>query len=110
MQVNIKASKMEISDKTREFIQEKMDMMEKYLGSIKPMNCDVEIEKCAGEQRSGKIYRCEVNLSLPGCMVRIEKSAPELQKSIEKVKDHLPRSIKRYKEKKIDAKRQSMKE
>jgi len=109
MKINIKATKLEVSEKTKVFIQEKMNMLEKYLGSIKPINCDVEVEKFVGKQRSGKIYRCEVNLSLPHEMIRIEKTANDLQKAIEKVKDHLPRSIKRYKEKRIDSKRQSLK-
>jgi len=109
MKINIKATKIEISEKTKELIEEKMAMLEKYLGSIKPINCDVEVEKFVGEQRNGMIYRCEVNLRLPHEMIRIEKTAVDLQKAIEKVKDHLPRSIKKYKEKRIDSKRQSVK-
>jgi putative sigma-54 modulation protein len=109
MQIKIKATKIEISDKTREFIEEKIGMVEKYLGDISPVQCEVEVEKHVGEQRNGQIYRCEVNLSLPHELIRIEKSSDDLQKAIEKVKDHLPRSIKRYKEKRRDQKRRRIK-
>jgi len=58
-----------------------------------------------GGQNSGKIYRCEVNLELPGTLLRVEKTEKELFKAIDKVKDHLSVMIKRHKEKQIDRKR-----
>jgi putative sigma-54 modulation protein len=109
MQIKIKATQLELTDSIKNYIQEKMDMLDKYLGSIKVTNCDFEIEKTKSNQNKGKIFRAEVNLSIPGEMIRIEKTANDLYKSIDKVKDHLPRSIKRYKEKRRDKKRQTNK-
>jgi len=109
MQIRIKATQIELTDSLKNYIQEKMDMLDKYLGDIKVMNCDIEIEKTKSNQNKGKIFRAEVNLSVPGEMLRVEKTANDLYKAIDKVKDHLPRSIKRYKEKRRDKKRQSIK-
>ncbi|RLC37116.1 ribosome-associated translation inhibitor RaiA [Candidatus Falkowbacteria bacterium] len=109
MQIKIKATKIDLTPKIKDYIQEKMDMLEKYLGSIDVINCDVEVGMSIGGQNSGKIFRAEVNLQLPGELIRIEKTEKELFKAIDKVKDHLTRSIKRYKEKRIDKKRQSTK-
>ncbi|MCK5212242.1 ribosome-associated translation inhibitor RaiA [Candidatus Parcubacteria bacterium] len=105
MQINIKATKIELSDEIKSYIQEKMDMLDKYLGSISVINCDVEIAMAVGNQNKGKIFRCEVNLSVPGELLRVEKTEKELFKAIDKVKDHLARSIRRYKQKRIDKKR-----
>lgn len=80
-------------------------MLEKYLGDIQVINCDVEVGLEVGGQHKGEIHRCEVNLEVPGEILRVEKTSQDLYKSIDKVKDHLQRSIKRYKEKRIDAKR-----
>lgn len=110
MQIKIKATQIELTDSIRNYIQEKMDMLDKYLGDIVVTNCDFEIEKTKSNQNKGKIFRAEANLSVPGEMIRVEKTANDLYKSIDKVKDHLPRSIKRYKEKRRDKKRQSNKE
>jgi len=105
MQIKIKATKIEISDKTRDYIMEKMSMLDKYLGDIPVINCDFEVGLATGSHNKGKIYRAEANLSVPGVLLRVEKTEKDLSKAIDKVKDHLARSIRRYKEKKIDKKR-----
>ena len=105
MQINIKATKIELSDSIRDYIQEKMDMLEKYLGSVAVTNCDVEVAMDVNSQQKGEIFRAEVNLNVPGKLIRVEKTEKDLYKAIDKVKDHLIRSIKRYKEKRVDKKR-----
>ena len=107
MQINIKATKIELNDAIRDYIQEKMDMLEKYLGSVAVINCDVEVAMDVNSQQKGEIFRAEVNLNLPGKLIRVEKTEKDLYKAIDKVKDHLIRSIKRYKEKRADKKRKS---
>jgi ribosomal subunit interface protein len=105
MQIKIKATKIELKEDIESLIQTKMSMIEKYLGSVQVSNCDFEIEKILSNQNNGKIYRAEVNLSVPGEVIRIEKTEADIKKAIEKVKDHLQRSVKRYKEKRQDKKR-----
>lgn len=105
MRLNIKATKIELTPETKDYVQEKMDMLQKYLGDIQVLNCDVEVGLTVGGQNSGEIYRAEVNLELPGELLRVEKTEKELFKAIDKVKDHLARAIRRYKEKRIDRKR-----
>ncbi|MCK5357284.1 MAG: ribosome-associated translation inhibitor RaiA [Elusimicrobiales bacterium] len=105
MQINIKATNIELTPEIKDYVQEKMDMLDKYLGSVTATNCDVEIAMAVGDQNKGKIFRCEVNLTVPHELLRVEKTEKELFKAIDKVKDHLARSIRRYKEKRIDKKR-----
>ena len=105
MQVKRKATKIQISDKTKSYIEEKMNMLEKYLGDIPVINCDFEVGLATAGHHKGEIYRAEVNLNLPGELLRVEKTEKDLSKAIDKVKDHLARSIRRYKEKRVDKKR-----
>ncbi len=107
MQVKIQATKIDLDDRLKKYIQEKMDKLEKYLGRVAVINCDVEVAKEFGEQHNGKIYRAEVNLTVPGDLLRVEKMEKDIYKAIDKVKDHLARSIKRYKEKKQDKQRKT---
>ncbi len=107
MKINIKATKVELTPKVREYVQKKMDMIDKYLGGITATNCDVEIAMAIGSQQKGEIYRCEANLEVPGELLRVEKTEKELYKAIDKVKDHLARAVKRYKEKMIEKKRRT---
>ena len=77
-------------------------MLEKYLGDVQVLNCEVEIEKAVGGQNKGEIYRAEVNLEVPHQLLRVEKTEKDLYKAIDKVKDHLELVIKKYKEKLAD--------
>ncbi|MFA5000093.1 MAG: ribosome-associated translation inhibitor RaiA [Patescibacteria group bacterium] len=105
MQIKIKASNLELTEAIRAYFQEKMDMLEKYLGDIPVMNCDCEIEKAVGGQHKGEIFRAEVNLNVPRQVLRVEKTEKDLYKAIDKVKDHLELVIKKYKEKIRDKRR-----
>ena len=110
MRVNIKTKDLDLAPESKKYVLEKMLSLKKYLGQIKALNCDVEVGLSAGSHNKGKIYRCEANLLLPGKLLRVEKTEKELKKAVEKVRDHMQRSIKRYKEKMIAKERQSLKE
>jgi putative sigma-54 modulation protein len=100
MQIRIKATQIELTPAIKEYIQKKMDMLEKYLGPVEVIKAEFEVEKVTRRQTKGKVYRAEANLYVPGALLRVEKIEKNLNKAIDKVKDHLVRSIKRYKEKK----------
>lgn len=99
MKVQIKSKKISLTPKIKEYVQKKMDMLDKYLGSVQVIHCDFEVERAVGAQRKGEIFRAEANLEVPGDLLRVEKTEKDLFKAIDKVKDHMTRSIKRYKEK-----------
>lgn len=99
MKINIKSKRLSVTDAISQYFQEKMDMLDKFLGDMKVINCDVEIEKVAPGQNKGDIYRAEVNIQVPGSLLRVEKTEKDLYKAIDKVKDHLERVIKKYREK-----------
>ncbi|RMD58884.1 ribosome-associated translation inhibitor RaiA [Candidatus Parcubacteria bacterium] len=97
MKIRFKATGLIMLDGIQTYVQQKMDMLEKYLGDIQVLNCDVELA-VETHHRKGKIYRAEVNLELPGKLLRVEKNEKNLNKAIDKVKDHLVVMIKKYKE------------
>jgi len=105
MQLRIKATNFELTEAIRNYCQTKMDMLEKYLGDIAVINCDVEVERVVGGQNKGDIFRAEVNLEVPRELLRVEKTAEDLYKAIDKVKEHLDQMITKYKEKIRDKRR-----
>ena len=105
MQIHIKSTRLEMTDAIRDYFQDKMDMVEKCLGDLKVINCDVEIEKVVGGQHKGDIYRAEVNLQVPRELLRVEKTEEDLYKAIDKVKNDLELIIKKHKEKIRDKQR-----
>lgn len=98
MKLQIQATKIELTESIKEYIQEKMDMLEKYLGDIQVLNADVEVGVSVGGQHHGDIFFCEVNLNVPHDFIRVRKEEEDLYKAIDKVKDHLERAIIKYKE------------
>ncbi|MFA4941912.1 MAG: ribosome-associated translation inhibitor RaiA [Patescibacteria group bacterium] len=105
MKIRIRATRLTLTPEIKKYIQEKMNMIDKYFGDIQVLNCDVEVGMTVGGQNSGQIYRAEVNLEVPGELLRVEKTEKEILKAIDKVKDHLEIIIKKYKEKKISKER-----
>lgn len=105
MKYNLKATKIKLSAANKEYIQTKMDMLDKYLGRIKPIDCHVEVGLAVNGQKSGEIYRAEVVLQLPRMIITVEKVETDLLKAIDNVKEHVARSIVKHKEKIIDKRR-----
>ncbi|MFH1413038.1 MAG: ribosome-associated translation inhibitor RaiA [bacterium] len=105
MKINFKATNLELDPKLRNYIQEKMDMVEKFLGDIPVIQCDFEVDLITHRHNKGKIYRAEANLSVPGSLLRVEKTEKNIYKAVDKVKDHLARVIKKHKDKKIAKRR-----
>lgn len=109
MQLNIKATNLELTPKLKEYAQKKMDMLDKYLGKLKIINAHIEVSKTSNRHLKGEIYSAEVNLSLGSDLLRVEKTEKDLFKAIDKVKGHLELVIKKYKDKKIGRKKQKQK-
>lgn len=107
MHINLQSTRLEMTDALKKYIEEKVSMIEKYLGDIQVINCDFEVEKAVGDQNKGKIFRAEINLEVPRELLRVEKTESDMYKAIDKVKDHLVLLIKKYKEKDRDKKRRS---
>ena len=105
MKMNLKATKLEITEAIAAYAQEKIDMLDKFLGDIQVLNLDLELEKSVGSQNKGEIFRAEINLEIPGELLRVEKTEDDLYKAIDKVKDHMEEVIISYKEKLRDKQR-----
>jgi len=86
MNVIIKATNLSLTAEMENFVREKVLAIEKFYPKI--IEARVEVEY-AEHQSQGNIYRCEVNLSIPGKLIRVEKTTSDFQKSVNKVKDHL---------------------
>jgi putative sigma-54 modulation protein len=92
MKVNIKATRFELTDAIRSYIQEKADMLDRFLGDLPVINCDFEVARTTGHNK-GDVFRAEINIQVPRGMFRVEKVASDMYKAIDKVKDHVEEMI-----------------
>lgn len=109
MQLNIKATNLELTENLRDYVQLKMDGLDKYLGKLKVISARVEVGKTTNHHLKGEIYRAEANISIGGDLLRVEKTEKDLYKAIDKVKDHLDLVIKKYKGKIVGRKKKKEK-
>lgn len=101
MQIDIEATNLELTPLLREYIEEKIGKLSKFLkrfdeGSV---HAKVEVARLTRHHRHGNVYHAEVNLHFPGGMLRAEYQAEDVRVAVSKVKKVLQREIRKYKSK-----------
>ncbi|MDD4930944.1 MAG: ribosome-associated translation inhibitor RaiA [Candidatus Colwellbacteria bacterium] len=102
MKVNIKTKNFELTEAIREYIETKMEHLNKLTSdwSIEgSAELDFEVAKETQHHNKGDVYYAEANLKVPGKLIRAEKNSDDLHAAIDSVKDILAEQIKEYKEK-----------
>jgi putative sigma-54 modulation protein len=103
MELNIKATNMELTDAIRAFVQEKMnslDVKTSRFGDV--VRGEVEVGKTTNHHQKGDIFRAEVHVRLPGKLVYAEAVHDDLYTAINDAKKEAERQIIDYKEEVTD--------
>lgn len=96
MVINIKGANAQLTPEAHDIINEKIGGLAKYYDGI--ITADVEIGITSFHHQKGDIYRAEVNLSVPGTILRAEAETDNIDKSINEVRDKLKQELTKYKE------------
>jgi ribosomal subunit interface protein len=96
MKFNLKATNLELVAPIKAHVEEKFGGLDKYFDNIQ--NVDVEIGLVTKGQQKGKIYFCEVNVSVPRKLLRFRKEYEDLMKAINETKKGIQQEIMKYKE------------
>jgi len=104
MTINIKATNMELTDAIREFTLEKVESLSHYFDNIQAADVEIGVDP----QNKAKPFFAEVNLSVPGKLIRVSKNSEDLYKAIEKVKDHMKVELEKIKGKMRDKDKSSL--
>ncbi len=97
MKVNIKATNVELTLAIKTAVEDKFSGLDKYYNNI--LQIDVEVGLITRGQQKGKIFFCEVNVSVPQKLIRYRNEYDDLYKAINEVKRGVQQEIKKYKEK-----------
>ena len=114
MQINIKATNMELTNAVRKYVTDKVGELEKYIqavdstaetGQRSAVVVDVEIGRTSKHHRKGDVYRAEINVSLPGekHVLRTESEQWDLHVAIDEAKDEMQSRMKKYRSKRTDS-------
>jgi putative sigma-54 modulation protein len=94
MNINIKATNMDLTDTLRDYVHSKIGALEKIIGSSEDVNLFVEIGKESNHHNKGEVYMSEVRTRISGKDYYIKKFESNLYAAIDAVKDDLIRDVK----------------
>lgn len=108
METRIKTTEVELTDYLRNLIDKKIiGVINKFFKKSDPETesvlVDIELGRTTKHHLEGRIWKCEVNITLPGAglPMRIEAITEKMDNSVNKAKKELERNLRKFKAKKI---------
>lgn len=101
MNINIKYTNLDSTPAIETYINEKIGALAKFLQPFEvhnQINARVEVGRTTNHHNKGQVYRAEVNLDLPGEVLRAEHEDWDMRITVDQAKDKLQREIVKYKE------------
>ena len=102
MKINIKATNMDLTEAIKSYVHEKLGGLDKYFDNIQLV--EVEVGVTTKGQQKGDIFFAEVNVSVPGKLLRYRDETDNLYKAVISTKKGIQLELKKYKEKMREAK------
>ncbi|PIR98690.1 MAG: ribosomal subunit interface protein [Candidatus Colwellbacteria bacterium CG10_big_fil_rev_8_21_14_0_10_41_28] len=101
MKIDIKSKDIELTEPLREYVDNKIGGLDKYLKRFDPslVRADVEVSRLTKHHKTGDVFYAEVNLELPGGFLRATHKDKDIRMAIDKVRDVLQREIRKHKDK-----------
>ncbi len=98
MKIIINSNKIELNEALAVWVEKKIGSLDKFLKHMDPevIEARVEIGKPSKHHLKGMVWYAEVNLKLPGKLLRATNSNKDLRTAINQVKDELQRQLKKY--------------
>ncbi len=93
MNINIKATGIELTEAITDYAYKKISSVEKYLNKDAVVTTVVEVGKTTKHHKSGDVFRAEVRMSGGGVSLYVSKEADDLYTAIDLVEDEVARKI-----------------
>ena len=96
----LKATNMELTDAIKAHVENRVDSLKKLCGDFDPADeIKIEVGKTTQHHAKGPFFKAEMQLAVPGTMLRAEEEAEDLYEAIDKVRDQIRRQLTEYKDK-----------
>jgi putative sigma-54 modulation protein len=96
MNINIKATNVDLTPSIKQYVEEKIGNLEKFLGKIDQAHVELERDK---HHHAGNVMRAEVMLSVGGKKMRADASSEDMYASIDLVVPKLKEQVTKFKDK-----------
>ena len=97
MNINIKATGIELTPAISEYVHKKLEMIEKYIDNSDATVAQVEVAKVTEHHQHGDIYRAEIHITGGGIDVYTAEETEDILASLDKVKDEIIQQLTRTK-------------
>ncbi len=108
MKVIIKTKNLALTEDLRDFIEEKISSLKKFVDVLKKeeekktlAEAFVEVEKETKHHNKGQVFKSEAKILLPGRKIIARAAGDDLLLTVVEIKDKLQQEIKKYKFKNI---------
>ncbi len=106
MRLQIKAKGFELTPSLRQFVEEKMMSLEKYVSRWDENNdsilLTVEVAKNTKHHNKGEVFYAEANLDIPKHLLRVEETNADMHAAIDVLRDRLKKELLKLKDKLAD--------
>ena len=102
MQLNIKATELELTPSLRIYLEQKLGALSKLISALEAEGqpeLRVEVGRTSRHHHHGLVYRAEADLRLPGKVLRAEHTDLDLRVAVDRLRDKLRLEIEKYKTK-----------
>jgi ribosomal subunit interface protein len=101
--INIKSTDFNMTPDINDLIRDKINLVERFLDlkGDEVALAEVEVQRST-HHKKGEVFRCEVNLSFKGNVIRVEDKNFDIRNAIESVRKQLEKRIRRGKGKRFD--------
>lgn len=89
MKINIKATDFSLTPSISEYIEKKIDMLEKFFRGTDEVLVSVEVGRTTKHHKSGDIFRAEIHISAGGEEYYAVVEKDDLYAAIDEVKDEI---------------------
>lgn len=100
MTTNIKATNMELTSAVSDYVNKKIESIDKFVSEYQDVNIYVEVGKTTNHHKQGDHFKAEFNVDIDGEKFFTDSEKSDLYKAIDDAKDQLIKIIKNGKKRK----------
>ena len=100
MRISLKATNLDLTPSIKTFIDTKVGALDKYLKRFEAegeLELRVEIARTTRHHRHGEVFMAELNLQVPGKLLRAVKEDEDVRTAIDGAREILKLEIEKYK-------------
>jgi putative sigma-54 modulation protein len=99
MNTNIKTTNISLTDAIAEYVQKRMEKIEKLVGDDTSVQCDIELARTTAHHNKGDIFKAEIHIVGSGLNIYQSSEKEDLYAAIDEMRDGVLRELKSQRQK-----------